>query len=824
VVQRLGNIFKRFADLHFRVQGRGFDLLDDAGVQLGHVEHITWTTRGVWLDGWVRADRITLTCDQAASSTAPDRARPDVDVAQGLTLVDAPPTGFSLRHHGRGRDLSINLERAEGLVNITVPHPALGKTTRAWAQVAGRFLRAVGRATPLALRYGLSRDPNLRAPLKRALHLDDIDTAHVLDPELFADVPAPALEAKITIILPVYNAFDLLPDVLHRALTHTDLPFRLIVVEDASPDPKVRPFLRQVVADSEAEIELIENAENLGFIGSVNRAFARALEHGDHVLLLNSDAFLPQGWASRLFAPILADVSVASATPMSNDAEIFSAPVICQRQDLAPGVGDAIDAQAQRLNGAILPDLPTGVGFCMAINIAFLRQVPAFDTAFGRGYGEEVDWCQKTRALGGRHLGLPSLFVEHRGGASFGSEDKLRLIQANNRIVASRYPTYDREVQAVIQTDPLISARLTLGLAWLGATAVDPVPIYLAHFIGGGAETWLQRRLSDDLAAGPGAVVLRIGGPSRWRVELVTDTGCTTGQCDDLALVERLLQPLTRRRVSYSCGVGDRDPVALPGLLLSLLGATDKLEVLIHDYYPVSPSYTLLDHDDIYRGPVTAGRDDIAHQTHRPDGRPVSLADWQAAWGRLVARADPLVVFSQASADIVTATYPDAKPILRPHEVGVSFAPVSPDAKTTPVLAVLGNLNTHKGAGVVAALARQVKSRDLRLVVIGRVDPAITLPPSVVVHGAYDPAQLPNLIRRHGVTHWLIPSIWPETFSYTTHEALATGLPVLAFDLGGQGEAVARAANGHPVRLIPDANPATAVLDKLARLGHSASG
>jgi len=46
-------------------------------------------------------------------------------------------------------------------------------------------------------------------------------------------------------------------------------------------------------------------------------------------------------------------------------------------------------------------------------------------------------------------------------------------------------------------------------------------------------------------------------------------------------------------------------------------------------------------------------------------------------------------------------------------------------------------------------------------------------------------------VSRYGITCWLIPSIWPETFSFTTHECLATGLPVWAFDLGAQGDSVA---------------------------------
>ena len=44
----------------------------------------------------------------------------------------------------------------------------------------------------------------------------------------------------MTIVLPIHNAFDPLPEVLHRVLRHTDLPWHLILVEDASTDPALR--------------------------------------------------------------------------------------------------------------------------------------------------------------------------------------------------------------------------------------------------------------------------------------------------------------------------------------------------------------------------------------------------------------------------------------------------------------------------------------------------------------------------------------------------------------------------------------------------------
>jgi O-antigen biosynthesis protein len=74
------------------------------------------------------------------------------------------------------------------------------------------------------------------------------------------------------------------------------------------------------------------------------------------------------------------------------------------------------------------------------------------------------------------------------------------------------------------------------------------------------------------------------------------------------------------------------------------------------------------------------------------------------------------------------------------------------------------------------------------------------------VHGGYQRSEITALAKHYGITDWLIPSIWPETFSYTTHEAIATGLPVWGFDLGAQGQAI-RAHNRGGVIPIPGGKP-----------------
>ncbi|WP_245781049.1 glycosyltransferase [Litoreibacter janthinus] len=627
----------------------------------------------------------------------------------------------------------------------------------------------------------------------------------------------------LTIILPVFNAFDLLKESLVRVTNNTDCPWHLIIVEDCSTDRRVRPYLRKWRSDHNrafpAQITLIENPSNLGFIRSVNRALVLARKRGHHVVLLNSDALVPQGWASRLLAPIVADDSVASVTPLSNDAEIFSVPVMCQKAVLAPGQCDEIDAVARRLPiGSKGSDAPTGVGFCMALNQKFLEKLPQLDPSFGRGYGEEVDWCQKARALGGRHLVQPRLFVEHRGGSSFGADAKSTLITRNNARISVRYPNYNSDVQAYIRDDPLRTARLALGLAYVAQAMKGEVALYLAHCWGGGAEYYLQNRISADCAEKGGAIVLRVGGPRRWHLELHTPLGLTHGGCEDVEIIEQLLSTVEKLRVIYSCAVGDPRPHEIPDVLVRLARGR-PIDVLFHDYFPLSPSYHLLDQSSEFHGIPDTSSEDQAHQFSSMGGQnAVPLRGWRAEWDKLLLQSDRCVAFSNASADLIGKAVPHlaSKIVVQPHQLHHPIPSLRFSGGAGKSIGILGNINAHKGAQIVTDLARKRRETGQGpVVLIGELDPAYTSPSGLVVHGRYALSEMEALVKRYGIGAWVIPSIWPETFSYTTHEALATGLPVFVFDLGAQAEAAARASNGQVVPFGPSERRADDLFDAI---------
>ncbi|MCK0151963.1 glycosyltransferase [Marivita sp. S6314] len=707
----------------------------------------------------------------------PDQPEVFVRLSGGRVCLDAAGV---LEHGGacaRGAAPSLPFDLSSGIrVSLrsdpATPHHVpplprrhlLAAHVRMWPRMVGRLATLV----PLLPRL---RDPHVRARARARLGLRAASPAPVLQPR---PGPAPLTHPDIGIdlILPVHNAASHVARCLDRIPLMTDLPWRLVIVEDGSTDPEIRQML-SVWSAQRPEVTLITHDAPCGFAGAVNAGLACLGRINRPVVLLNSDITLPQGWASRLIAPLLADDTIASVTPLSNEGELMGAPHACAGVSLRNGEVDDVDAALRPFaRDHDLPSLPTGTGFCLVLGPKWLSRVPRFDEGFGRGYGEEVDWCQRIRLLGGRHVCQTGLFVGHVGAASFGRSQRQALRAKSARILSRRWPRFDDAVAQSLSNDPLALDRLRAGLAWAKARlGPQPLPVYLAHSLGGGTARWLTQRLqTHDLA-----VVLRVGGPLRWEIELHSQAGVTRGSTEAFADVLDLLRLAGARAVTYTCAVGDPWPEEIPFRLLNLCAGGHRLTVQFHDYFPLNRDYTF---------------------RSAPD------PDWQALWRVALDRAKALEVFSEASHRIVAQVHPDLahKITLRPHAPLGPVPRLTPALSRRPVIGVPGHLNTQKGAAVIAWLAQALaRTGEARLVVLGEVAPDCALPRSVTVLGGYTLEDLPHLVARHEIGLWVIPSLWPETFSYVTHEALATGLPCFGFDLGGQGDALRAQTNGHVV-------------------------
>jgi len=258
------------------------------------------------------------------------------------------------------------------------------------------------------------------------------------------------------IVVPIFNAAHATEACLRSLLAATPPEFAIELYDDASTQPEMPALLARFAAQSQGRMRVVRQAQNLGFVANCNRAMANTEEH---VLLLNSDTQVSSGWLPEMLAVAQSARDVASVTPFSNNAEICSFPELCVAAPVPVNL-DVI-ARALRLAEPSPPiELPTAVGFCMWINRHVLRRIGDFDWAtFGRGYGEENDWCCRATGHGFRHLLAARAYVTHVGGQSFAPLGERPGGAAMQRLLA-RYPHYARMIQDFIAADPIAPARL----------------------------------------------------------------------------------------------------------------------------------------------------------------------------------------------------------------------------------------------------------------------------------------------------------------------------------------------------------------------------
>src|SRR6185295_15813545 len=147
---------------------------------------------------------------------------------------------------------------------------------------------------------------------------------------------------------------------------------------------------------------------------------------------------------------------------------------------LPEGLGVAgFDALIAATSARLRPEIVTAHGFCMLIRRAVLDAVGPFDEAFGRGYGEENDLCERAKAAGFEVRLCDDLFVWHRGGASFGDEAgalESRHLERLDRL----HPGYRASAQAFIASNPLAEHHASLRYHLAGRAArAHPAMLFL---------------------------------------------------------------------------------------------------------------------------------------------------------------------------------------------------------------------------------------------------------------------------------------------------------------------------------------------------------
>ena len=261
-----------------------------------------------------------------------------------------------------------------------------------------------------------------------------------------------------SLIIPVHNAPEELDRCLASLAATIPADSEVIVIDDASQDEAVKKVLAHWQQGAGSYWQFLFQQQNLGFVATVNRGMA--ITRGD-VVLLNSDTEVTGGWLEGLARCLASDPSIATATPWTNNGEIVSLPRFCEVNP-PPIDREAVARIIARTGRACYPELPTAVGFCMAISRHALDELGLFDEeTFGIGYGEENDFSMRAQKAGMINVLCDDVYVVHLGGRSFGPLG-LKPDEASMQRLLSRHPDYLQLVQAFIHSDPLAPRRQEL--------------------------------------------------------------------------------------------------------------------------------------------------------------------------------------------------------------------------------------------------------------------------------------------------------------------------------------------------------------------------
>jgi GT2 family glycosyltransferase/glycosyltransferase involved in cell wall biosynthesis len=617
--------------------------------------------------------------------------------------------------------------------------------------------------------------------------------------ELYANLHPVKEEPIVDVVVPVHRGFNETLRCLFSVLAAKQAtPFRIIVINDCSPELAIQKALSDLAA--RGLIELHRTPRNLGFVEACNMGMALHPERD--VLILNSDTEVHGNWLDRLRMAAFRDERTGTVTPLSNNAEICSYPnFLCNNWKKLEIDDPTLDRLAALANRGRQVEIPTGVGFCMYIRRACLDVIGPFNVEqFGYGYGEENDFCRRAAKAGWRNILAADVFVRHYGGISFGVSKAARVKNAL-RNLERLHPEYLPMVQEFSKADPVHSVREALDIARLANRAGKGAVLFFIHSWGGGTERHAQELARLLEAHGTAVFFCRAdpGDPGSLRIEdpVCPDTVNLPSfeVAHDVVRFAEMLSKIgvMHVHVQHLAGMPDNTADFIRNVAKA---ASLAYDVTLHDYIAICPRIFLVDRSGVYCAePPIEVCEDCIRRDGSPFGHP-SVWEWRERYGRLLRDARRVFVPDPDVARRIGRFFPTVNCELRPHLMEPRANRGCPSSRqkihirprSRRRVAVLGAVSNQKGSGLLFETAKVAKSLELPLefVVVGYTDRDGDLREigNIEIMGRYQESEAVSLLQ--AVTPDLVwfPAVWPETFSYTLSAVFAAGLFPVAFDIG----------------------------------------
>ncbi|MBI0164413.1 glycosyltransferase [Snodgrassella sp. M0351] len=608
---------------------------------------------------------------------------------------------------------------------------------------------------------------------------------------------------RCVVVLPVYKGLnETLCSVFHALKSRISDSYSLLVINDCGPDEELNIKLQQL--SEKGLFDYYCNKTNLGFVKTVNYAITH-LSHNLDVILLNSDAFVFPGWFEKMIRYADQDESIATITPMSNNATICSYPFTNYDNNKELEITPAqLNNLASEINKNLYVETPTGVGFCFYMRRTVIDKIGLLDDVhFKVGYGEENDFCMRAIHAGFKNIIIGDVFVFHVGSVSFSATKEENMKRGANALKL-KHPNYNYLVQNFINVDPPFLLRANLDLARLKFLIKNQKCIvFISHNWGGGINTYLEQIINKYTNESIFCIVLTVHDRELYSISLEKfeqldfnnlKNLSLRGNLDFLNLFFKTIDPDLVHINSFA----GLDWYYHLKLLTYFSSSNLKYKFVIHDYACMSNDYTLLSPEYIYEKEPSLEKRNIWNNFKTPISNlnMTDVFERQAAYADFFHNCSIIEAPSKRARDIILSDFPDLNINVISHDSLVkNILPARRSKEIGKIkIATIGAIGLAKGSQLLSALALDSQTRDLNLTyfVVGYVNAALKQDMKkngISISGKFqNENECINILREISPDIVLLPSICEETFCYTLSIVLALKIPTIVFDIGAQSE------------------------------------
>lgn len=619
---------------------------------------------------------------------------------------------------------------------------------------------------------------------------------------------------KCDVIIPIYNAYDCVVDCIESVLKNTKFNGnKLILINDCSTDSNITPMLEKY-ASKNKNIVFLSNEKNLGFVGTVNKGMQYSK---NDCLLLNSDTEVTANWLDKLTKCAYSSENIATVTPLSNNATLASVPNFGIPNDIPEGLTlEEMGKIVEECSFNDYPEIPTGHGFCLYIKRSVLDKVGFFDEkSYGKGYGEENDFCFRCFEYGYQHVLCDNTYILHKESKSFLSSKKA-LIEQGLRVLDKKYPVYRKNLDKWLENRPIeyICKNIAFhvgnrkektnilyiihdwSLKKIGGTTLHAIDLinnlkkyYNFHILT--FEDGVYKIYSYYENSNYGIALKKV--PSKIKILNFYNN-------DYKRLVEEVIDDYKINFVHIHHLIHHYFDV-----VDVLLKKNIKYMVTLHDFYSTCPLINKLYKNETYCGnPCEEKCNECLNYVFN---QKLEIKSWRNEWQKVLENAEYVITPSNATKLEFLQNYPNIKFKTIEHGVDIIKSESNLTLSKKNDIAFLGAIGFHKGSKILEKFIKSKKLKNTKIHLFGYFDSLKQgSTKNFINHGKYKRDELKELLIENNIKLVCLFSIWPETYSYIMTEAIACGIPVIAFDFGAIAERIKKYNLGWVVTPTDDIN------------------